>query len=52
MVRWFLEYWDGRGGIGLYDKEIPQTVEAMLNPPDFPEGAHLLVPGCEKVYKQ
>ena len=42
----------GRGGIGLYDKEIPEAVEAMLKPPDTPKGFRLLVPGCEKVYKQ
>jgi len=47
MVRWFLEYWDSRGGIGLYGKEIPEAVEAMLNPLNFPKGATLLVPECE-----
>ena len=52
MVDWFLEYWDRRGGIGLYGKEIPETVETMMNPPDMPKGSRLLVPGCEKVYKQ
>jgi hypothetical protein len=47
MARWFLEYWDSRGGIGLYDKEISETVFAMLNPPNIPKGTHLFVPGCE-----
>ena len=47
MVQWFLEYWDSRGGIGLYGKEIPETVAAMLTPPNTPKGSHLFVPGCE-----
>ena len=52
MAQWFLEYWDRRGGIGLYGKEIPEAVEAMLNPPGTPKGIRVFVPGCEKIYKQ
>ena len=47
MVRSFLEYWDSRGGIGLYGTEISEAVEAFLTPPDGPKGSLLVVPECE-----
>lgn len=50
LVPWFLEFWDGRGGIGLYGIEILAAVETVLNPPDIPappKGFVLVVPGCD-----